>query len=204
MITDIEYRRGKAMIYFDGIRKITTRQIDVKACGIKSGTEMEVEEVLDLLASKQWNACYEAALTILDSCAQTRSSIISKLKMKGFVAAVAEAVAEKLKENRLIDEERYSERLVEYQMNRPVSRANVRRKLIAKGIDSDTIEDTLSVMDESQQIDACKKAIVPLFRRYRELEPREAKRKISQALARKGFSWDICSQVLEHYNIEED
>ena len=123
--------------------------------------------------------------------------------MKGFVAPVAEAVVERLKENGLIDDQRLAARLAETQLTKPVGLYAMKRKLRAKGVSDEDAAEALESFDDDQQRAAAIQAARKLLRRYENLPVRECRGKLSQALARRGFSWDAVSAAVEAVLEEE-
>ena len=108
-----------------------------------------------------------------------------------------QAVVERLRENGLIDDARYAQRMAEVQSNRPVGVYAFRRKLRAKGISDDDAEEALAAFDDEQQRDAALAAARQLYRKYQDLPEREARAKLSQALARRGFGWDAIEGAID-------
>ena len=52
-------------------------------------------------------------------------------------------------------------------------------------------------MDDEQQAEAAQKAARSLLRKYEGLPAREGRAKLSQALARRGFSWDAVREAVD-------
>ena len=59
------------------------------------------------------------------------------------------------------------------------------------------IEEAMQCFDSAQQAEACRAAAESLCRKYAALPPREARAKLSQALARRGFGWESISGAVE-------
>ena len=81
---------------------------------------------------------------------------------------------------------------------------SLKRKLMSKGISESDAEEALETLDGEQQLSAAKAAAEKLRRKYEGQEPRQARAKLSQALARRGFSWDTISAALENMGSEDD
>ena len=103
----------------------------------------------------------------------------------------------RLTENGLIDDAQYARRLAELSASRPVGLYAFKRKLRAKGISDDDAEDALAAFDDDQQRAAAIQAAQKLYRKYEALPEREARAKLSQALARRGFAWDAIEGAVE-------
>ena len=79
----------------------------------------------------------------------------------------------------------------------------MRQKLRAKGIDADTAEEALEQLDDENQLSSAKALAQKFVRRYENEEPYKKKSKLSQALARRGFSWEIVREAVESV-LEDD
>jgi regulatory protein len=87
--------------------------------------------------------------------------------------------------------------MAELSASKPVGLYAFKRKLRAKGICDDDAEEALSAFDDDQQRAAALLAAQKLYRKYEALPEREARAKLSQALARRGFSWDAIESAVE-------
>ena len=161
------------------------------------GDEVDGAAYLARMAATQFADAYEAALTSLDVCARSAKELTAALRRKGYVEPAVQAVLARLTENGLVDDARYAGRMAEMQSRKPVGLYAFKRKLRAKGISEEDAEDALSIFDNAQQQSAALEAAQGLWHRYAELPEREARAKLSQALARRGFSWDAISNVMD-------
>ena len=199
MVTGIEEARGQVEIRVDGRAALCIRKAHFERCPVAVGDEIDLDAYTGRIAATQFPDAYEAALTSLDTSERTAQEIRRSLRKKGYVEPVIDAVVERLRENRLIDDARYARRLAETQSGKPVGRYAVRRRLRAKGISEEDAEDALEAFDDEQQRGACIEAARGLLRRYAELPPREGKARLSQALARRGFPWSAIESALEEF-----
>lgn len=189
-VTDIQEKRGIVILSVDGCARLKVRKNHFAKRPVEIGDEIDPEEYENALAAIQFPDAYESALTALDFSARTAMEIERGLLAKGYVPPAAKAVVERLSENRLIDDRRLAGRIAESNVKKPVGVYALKRKLRAKGISEEDAEDALQALDEDQQRAAARQAAEKLYRRYRDLPSREARGKLSQALARRGFSWD--------------
>ena len=196
-IGEIRENRGLVEIVCDGVTVARVRRAHYLKCPLEPGEEIDLDAYLDRVAAAQFSDGYEAALTSLDRCARSEKEIASALRRRGYVEACVRAVTARLRENGLIDDARYAQRMAELQSVKPVGRYAFKRKLRAKGISEADAEEALSTFDDAQQQDAALEAARKLFRRYEALPEREAKAKLSQALARRGFAWDAIESAMD-------
>ena len=196
-VSDIRENRGLMEVSCDRTTVARVRKAHYAKCPLEIGAEIDVAAWLDRVAAVQFADGYEAALTSLDYCARSAQEIAASLRRKGYVEPCVEAVVARLTENRLIDDARYAERMAESQASKPVGVYAFKRKLRAKGISDEDAEAALSAFDDDQQRAAALAAAQKLYKRYEGLPPREAKAKLSQALARRGFGWDAIESAIE-------
>ena len=202
-VTELKPVQGCMRVAFDDAPSLRIRKCHYAKLPLEEGDEIDPEEYVNRVASLQFADAYESALTSLDASARTASEIDRSLRMKGFVAPVAEAVVERLKENGLIDDQRLAARLAETQLTKPVGLYAMKRRLRAKGISDEDAAEALESFDDDQQRAAAIQAARKLLRRYEELPARKCRGKLSQALARRGFSWDAVSAAVEAVLEEE-
>lgn len=203
IVTEIRENRGMVEVYMEGTRLATIRKAHFAKRPLAAGDDVEPGEYLDSVAAVQFADAYEAALTSLDFSARTAREIEKSLARRGYVPSVARAVTEKLAEAGIIDDIQYAARLAEGAAKKNVGKYAFRRKLMGKGIGAEDAESALSPLDEAQQARAARETAEKLGRKYASMQPREARAKLSQALSRRGFSWDAISGALEGF-FDED
>ena len=197
IVTDVRENRGLVEVVADGATVARVRKAHFDRCPVGSGDEIDVGAYLDRLAAVQFADGYEAALTSLDRCARSAKQLSDSLRRRGYVGPAVEAVVARLMENGLIDDARYALRMAEIQSAKPVGVYAFRRRLRAKGISDADAEEALSAFDDDQQQAAALEAAQKLVKKYEALPEREARAKLSQALARRGFSWDAIESAVD-------
>ncbi len=196
-VSEIRENRGMVEIVAEGATLARVRKAHFDKCPVAAGDEIDEATYLDRLAAVQFAEAYEAALTSLDRSARTAHDLASALRRRGYVQPAIDAVLARLTENGLIDDARYARRMAELSASKPVGLYAFKRKLRAKGICDDDAEEALSAFDDDQQRAAALLAAQKLYRKYEALPEREARAKLSQALARRGFSWDAIESAVE-------
>lgn len=196
-VTEVRVFRGVARLSFDDAAPMKVRLKHFKALPLAAGDEVDAEEYAARVAEAQRADVYEAALSSLDLCARTRQELRRSLLARGFVSGAVEATLDRLADSGLVDDRRYAERAVEVSAARPVGVYAVRRKLRAKGIAEADAEAALGALDDEQQAQAAQAAARSLLRRYAQLPAREGRAKLSQALARRGFSWEAVRAAVD-------
>lgn len=196
-VTDIRDFRGVIAVYADGTLALRVTKKHFSKIKLSVGDEFDIESYVDSLAAIQLGDAYEFALTCLDFSQRTAAELIKKLMSRGYVRPAAEAAVERLTEAGIIDDNRYAKRMTETASKKNVGIYAMKRKLMAKGFSEDDADDALTALDDDQQLSAAKATADKYRSKYSSLPPREARMKLSQALARRGFSWDIISRALD-------
>jgi len=200
IVTEIRENRGMVELVAEGATVARVRKAHFDKCPVAVGDEIDESAWLGRMAAAQFSDAYEAALSCLDRSERTARDLANALRRKGFVQPAVDAVLERLTENGLIDDARYARRMAELSAARPVGLYAFKRKLRSKGIRDDDAEDALSAFSDDQQRAAALQAARKLYKKYETLPEREARAKLSQALARRGFGWDAIEGAVEEMN----
>lgn len=204
IVTDIQDRRGIIEISVDGSVGLKVRKAHFAKRPLKVGETVDLEDYENAVASVQFHDAYEGALTSLDHSARTAKELERSLLSKGYVPTVVASVIERLTENRLIDDKQIAGRIAESNVSKPVGVYALKRKLRAKGISDEDASEALEGFDDAQQQAAARQAAEKLYRRYSALPLREARAKLSQALARRGFPWDSVREAVDALLSDDD
>ncbi|MBQ8972494.1 MAG: regulatory protein RecX [Clostridia bacterium] len=205
LVSDIIENRGLIRVELDNGEHLCIRKKHFAALPLTVGEVIDTDEYINRIAMRQANDAYEAALTCLDTAQHTAWSLERKLTAKGYVAPATKQAVERLRELHLIDDAAYAERLVQSKSKGDIGIYAMKRKLMAKGFSNELSTEAVEAQfDESQQIEAAQKALQRYMRRYSDLPKREAQRKLGQALARRGFAWNIISSVVNSALSDEE
>lgn len=196
-VTGIEESRGIVRVYFDDMDTLFVRKTDFDRAPVVTDEDIDTELWINRISSFQFPAAWESALSCLDRAARTGKQIQQALQKRGFLFPAIDAVIERLRETGLVDDARFAERMAEIDTAKAVGIHAFKRKLMAKGISEDDAENALEAFDDEQQEAACRNLAQSMVRKYEKYDSRERRNKLSQALARRGFSWDTISAVLD-------
>lgn len=172
---------------------------------LQSGTEINEEQLRSRIWEANVKTASDLALNYLTYRSRTKKQLYDYLKRKGFEESELEEVIRRMEEYRFLDDGEFARRWVQSKKTgKPVGRRKIAYELKSKGIAQDVLEsalDTLTVEEEQQQ--ACKLAEKAALK-YRHLPYRQRMAKISQALLRRGFDWEIISCALRYISGEEN
>lgn len=129
------------------------------------------------------------ALRLLEMRDYSRKELILKLTQKGEPLEDAEAVADRMAELGVIDDERYSRMLVRHYAAKGYGACRIKQELYRHGIHTDLWDEAMEEMpSQEEQMDK-------LFRsKLRSSDPDRAEiKKATDAMLRRGFSWSEIS-----------
>lgn len=118
---------------------------------------------------------------------------------------MAGQVLDRMTEVGLVDDSAFAKSWVEARQQRNhLSRRALRHELSRKGVDSEVLDEALEEVEVEDEYAAAKALAVKKMRSVQSLEPMVQRRRISGALARKGFSYSITGAVLAEVMAGDD
>nr|WP_325304622.1 regulatory protein RecX [uncultured Dysosmobacter sp.] len=152
--------------------------------GLRSGDELDEGTLSRLRAAAGVSNVKASAADLIGKRAMSRRDLERKLQEKGATQAEARYAAEWLEAIGALDDGEYAALLVRHYSQMGYGPARVREKLREKGIPRELWEDALAAMpDPAEAIDVFLQA-----KCRGPLDQREKKR-LSDALLRRGFAW---------------
>lgn len=158
------------------------------------GLELDDEGEAELLRTLTMPAL-EAGAYQLGMRALTRKKLVEKLVEKGHDPFLAERAADKLEEMGAVDDAEYARMFAQDRAARGWGEIRIRAELRNRGVDEDYIDCAIGELESSE--DAIEAFIISKC--HGEPLDRKAAKKISDALARKGFRRDEISPILRRY-----
>ncbi len=204
IVTGVRAFRGIVCLQLDGMEAAAIREKDFAEMPLEEGDAVDEEEYLDRMAARQMKDACSMALSLLEASEKTRAELERTLLRRGIVPGAARAAVERAAEYRFVDDRRYAQRTAELNAAKDVGVYALKRKLRAKGVSEEDAEEALGAFDDGQQKAACARVLAKIRYRYEEKPAREARAKCAQALARRGFSWDVISAVLEEHGFSDE
>lgn len=197
VVTGVYRQKGLVRLWADGRCLCSIDEKTFDSYALSEGDAIDPDEYLDRLAAVQCKRAYEQALSMLDRCARSEKQILDALSRRGIVPGAARAAVNRLRENRVLDDQALARRFVELQTEKPVGRCAIRQKLRQKGISEEDAEAALDTISDQMQSEAALEIARKLYPRYEGQPLRAARAKLGQALARRGFGWDDIGRALE-------
>jgi regulatory protein len=193
----IEKRGPVYRVYADERLMAQIDRASFERAPLREGDEIDPEAYLEGVARLQLGPVYEAALSALDRSAKTEKALRRWLSLRGFLEPAVDSAIGRLSRARLLDDGAIAQRMTEAGASGGLSKNAIKRKLRMKGVGEEEIESALEIVSDGDQLASAKRLAAKLYPRYAGEETRAARAKLSQALARRGFSWDVIAQALE-------
>jgi len=166
----------------------------IVAAWLKVGLELSEEKVSLLKAEDARERALQQAMLFLSYRARSESEIRQNLRKHEIPEEIIEQTLERLRENRLADDNQFARTWVENRNTfRPRSRRALTMELRQKGIPDDAAQSATADVDEEA---LAYSAGLKKARRLEVLEWNEFRKKLSEFLARRGFPYSVIAPVV--------
>ena len=194
-ITAIEPQKrdpNRVSIHLDGEYAFGLTRI--VAAWLKVGQELSEDKIASLQAEEARERAYQQALLFLSYRTRSEAEIRQNLRKHEIPEDVIEQTLERLRQNRLADDEQFARAWVENRNTfRPRSRRALAMELRQKGLPDEVAQTALAGLDEEA---LAYEAGLKKARRLEVLEWNEYRRKLSEFLARRGFPYSVIAPVV--------
>ena len=180
-----KHKRGRVLVFLEDGACLKITEQELLDFGLRAGDELD-KPTLDRLKEAAGVSNVKAtAADLIGKRAMSRASLEKKLKEKGASEADARYAAEWLEAIGAINDADYAALLVRHCAQLGYGPARIRDKLYEKGVPRELWEDALDTLpDQSEDVDR--------FLRSKlrgELPDEKEKKRLTDALLRRGFSW---------------
>ncbi len=212
-ITAIEVQKrspNRVNIHLDG--EFAFGLTRIVAAWLRVGQELSEEKIEQLRAEEARERALQQALLFLSYRARSESEIRQNLRKHEIPEPVIEQTLERLRQDGLANDHQFARAWVENRSAfRPRSRRMMALELRQKGLDEEAVSSAIKeVDDEALAYEAAQKRAA----RLKALEWNEFRKKLSDFLARRGFSYSVIAPIVsqiwneahkdEQYYEEED
>ena len=166
----------------------------IVAAWLKVGQEINEEKIEQLLAADARERAYQQAMLFLSYRARSESEIRRNLRKHEIPEPVIEETLDRLRQDGLANDKEFASAWVDNRTAfRPRSRRMMTLELRQKGLDDDAIRSAMeNVDDEATAYQAAQKRVA----RLKGLEWNDFRKKLSEFLARRGFSYSVITTVV--------
>ena len=158
---------------------------------LKVNQELTDEEVEKVVKKAEFQKTLNKLLRFATLRPRSEKEVIEYFRRKKVHESMHEELLEKLRHFELLDDLKFAKWWVDQRANfKPKPKRILKIELTKKGIVKEIIDQVLgeTVVDEEKM---AKELLVRKSYKWRNLEPRVAKQKMSQYLAGKGFGWEV-------------
>ena len=192
-------KQGRFLVRLEDGGSLRVTEDELLRFGLREGLELGEEELEALRASAKASRTKAAAARMIGSRALSKQELTRRLMKKGSDAGDAQAAADWLEEIGAVDDENYAAALVRHYGGKGYGPARVRDELRRRGVDRGLWDSALEEMPEAAEI------LDRLLRKRGDLSDPKERRRASDALLRRGFSWEQVRAALGRYaEMEED
>ena len=155
-------------------------------------------------------AAYNVAVRYLGYSARSRSEIEKRLERAGFETEIIEKVIAHLESRDWLDDKKFAQDWVDDRADRKrYGRRRLAQELRNKGIERETIDAALNTIEAEDEVTRAQAAVRtrwdPQTLAHADFDTKQAeKRRMAQFLQRRGFTWDIISQVFATLFTDQD
>ena len=199
-------RKNRCSIFLNDEFAFGLDQDVVLRFGLKKGDILDDKRIEEILLSEERKSAKDRALKFLSYRDRSEKEILTKLKDVGYDESVIKWIINDLKRLKFIDDKRFASSFAQTQMiTRPMGEFFLKRELKQKGVATELIEQTIEkVYQEKDQLTVATELAEQRKKRFKNLDELKVKKRVSDFLLRRGFSWDIVSHILENWNELED
>lgn len=202
IITELEflsYKRQAILIYLDQLPWRATAAGVVKALNLAIGQRCQSAVLSRQLLEKETQLAMELSLQLLSYRIRSRREIFKKLEVRKISAEAIETTLGKLEQAGYIDDNAFTKTWINDRIEiHGFGRQRIKSELLSKGISAPIIQDELDrVYPVENETGAALELAEKRLIRYAGLDETVVRRRLTQALMRKGFSAQVVQQVLK-------
>ena len=192
---------GRWLAVMDDGSLLRLGESEVLDFDLYAGRTLTDEEAEAIQAAAQKSARKEKALSYAGGKPTSRRELARKLEQWGADEAEQQAVCDRLEELGVLDDRRYGEQVVRHYSAKGYGPARLRDELYRRGVPREFWEEALVQAGDGAQ--AIRDFLDKKLKGRLPDDPKE-RRRISDALARRGFGWEEISDALRSYGLSEE
>jgi len=199
-ITKIEYQKNnkdRVNIYLDDKFEFGIDLNIMIKYSLSKNMELDDEFITKILIEEDKIKAYNYAVTILSRSAKSEKELRRKMFEKGYEPEFIDITIDKLKINKYIDDDDYSDRFIHDKINfSKYGKRKIKEALNNKGIDRQTIEEKLSLISADDEIS---RALTLGEKKLNSLTKEDKLKKymkLSNFLIGKGFEYETVKKVV--------
>lgn len=183
-------------IFIDGEFVLGIDKKTVEDMGLRVGKLVDEKDLKNITSQEEFNKAQAYALMLLGYRERSLREIKMRMRQKGYEEKLVEKVVKYLKDRNLINDKRFTQLWAESRIKKGYGRWRIQSELEQKGVNreigDEILKDLYSGIDEVQvALDLVEK------KRWVSKEPLRFTERVSNLLRRRGFSFEVISDVVE-------
>lgn len=164
---------------------------------LAKNVELEEEFIDEILKAEEEINAYNYALSVLARNAKSEKQLRTKMQEKGYDRQFIDNAIIRLKQQKYIDDERYSEMLINSKINNSkYGKRKIKGTLYEKGINPEIIDEKLSQISEEDELERAYNLAAKKLRTLKEEDTRKISIKLSNYLVNKGFEFSTVKKAV--------
>ena len=197
IITSIKQQRNKnrVNVYLDDEFGFGIDLDNFVLLHLKVDQELTEKEVEEIVKKAEFQKTFDKLLRFAMVRPRSEREVTDYFRRKKVHDSMHEKLLEKLKHLELIDDAKFAKWWIDQRASfKPKPKRILIQELRIKGIGKEIIDEVIGgeVVDEEKM---ARELLEKKMYKWKNLTPREARQKMSQYLAGKGFSWDMVEKV---------
>ena len=200
VITSIKAQKSqkRVNINIDGVFGFGLDLENFMKLQLKVNQELSQEEINEIIKKGEFQKCLDKVINFAMVRPRSEREIRDYYRRKKTPESIQEEIINRLKKLELLDDIKFAQWWVRQRLEfKNKSKKDITFELRQKGIDSNTIKNTLDD-SEVDEVKIAKELITKKLYRWKKYDEKEKKQKISQYLAGKGFGWNVVNDVLKY------
>ena len=199
-ITKIEYQKNnkdRVNIYLDDNFAFGLDLNIMIKYSLAKNMELEDEFIDEILIAEEEIKTYNYALSVLSRVAKSEKKLRDKMQEKGYDNNFIDKAIIKLKQQKYLDDERYSEMLISSKINiSKYGKRKIKEALYEKGIDREIIDEKLGLLSEDDELERAFTLGAKKLNTLKEEDIRKKSLKLSNYLINKGFDFSVVKKAV--------
>lgn len=167
---------------------------------LKVGQEIDSDRVDKLIKENELQVNLDRVFNFISYRPRSQKEVLDFLIKKGLGEQTKSAIIKKLEDLEMIDDLKFSRWWLEQRQTfRPEGKRLLQQELRAKGISREIIEQALNGQATKSESETARELLEKKAGRWQSLPPLEFKKKASEFLLRRGFSWELVREAVANY-----
>jgi len=199
VITSIKQQKNKnrVNVYLDDIFGFGIDLDNFALLNLRVNQEYSQEEIEKVIKKAEFQKTYDKLLRFAMVRPRSEKEVVDYFRRKKIHESMHEEMLKKLKHLDLLNDLAFAKWWIDQRIEfKSKSKRIIIQELRMKGISQNDIDDAFgeTVIDEEKM---ARELLEKKMYKWKSLDPREARQKMSQYLAGKGFGWDVIQKVVD-------